>query len=138
MSRSPCGPADLLVLGGESAAEGIGTCDLRGALLVEVVDFLDREARSPQQVDNWPGEVASAGDPFLHRVEASLPAAYPFIGGQPVLQKMQGPPRLEDSPQLAQGGGVVGDGAQRPGGQPHRWRRPGPVATAWPDPGSLP
>ena len=70
----------------------------------------------PPATRPW-GEVASAGDPFLHRVEASLPAAYPLIGGQPVLEEIQGPPRLEDSPQLVQGGGGVGDGAQRPGGQ---------------------
>ena len=46
-----------------------------------------------------------------------MPAAHPLVGGQPVLKEVQGPPRPEDPPQLAQGGGHVGDGAQRPRGQ---------------------
>jgi hypothetical protein len=80
-------------------AEGVGAGEFRGSLLVEDVEFLDGEGRRRQQVDDGPGEVASAGDPLLQRVEAPLPAADPLIGGQPVLEEVQPTPGLENPPQ---------------------------------------
>ena len=46
-----------------------------------------------------------------------LPAADPLVGGEAVLHEVEGPTGLEDPPDLPQGGGDVGNGAQRPGGQ---------------------
>jgi predicted RNA polymerase sigma factor len=40
--------------------------------------------------------VASAEDPLVHRLDASLPAAYPFVGGQSVLDEAQGASGLVD------------------------------------------
>ena len=85
--KRSCGP-DSLMLGGMCNAQGVSTGESRGVLLVENVEFLDREARRHQQFDDWSGEAASALDLFLHRVEASLPAPYPLVGGQPVFEKM--------------------------------------------------
>jgi hypothetical protein len=87
----PKGSADWLMLWGVRVAQGVSTCDSHGVLLIEDVKLLDREARRRQQLDDWPGELASARDPFLNRVEASLPAAYPLVRGQPVFEKMQRP-----------------------------------------------
>ena len=99
------------MLGRHCGAEGVGAGELRGALLVEDVEFFDGEARGRQQIDDGPGEVASASKPLLQRVKAPLLAADPLIGGQPVLEEVQGPPGLEDPPHLAQGSGDVGDRA---------------------------
>ena len=105
------------MLGRQRGAQGVGAHRLRSALFVEHVEFCDGEARGPQQVDDWPGEVAAAEEPLLHRVEAVLPAAHSLVRGQPVLEEVQGPTGLEDPSQLAQGADSVGNGAQRPGGQ---------------------
>jgi hypothetical protein len=40
------------------------------------------------------GHAGTRLDPLLQRVEASLPAANPLVGGQPVLEEVQGPPGL--------------------------------------------
>jgi len=113
-----CGSSSLADPSGrQGGAEGVGASDLWGALLVEDVEFGDGEACGCQQVDDRPGQVASAEDSLLHRLEASLPAADPLVGGQPVLDEVQGPAGLEDAPQFTKGGGDVGDGAHRPGGQ---------------------
>src|SRR5580693_8407098 len=110
-------PKAGLMLGRHCDAEGVGSREFRCALLIEDVEFFDSEARSGQQVNDGPGEVAPAENTLLQWVEASLPPTHILVGGQPVLKEVQGPPGLEDPPQLTQCGGDVGDGAQRPGGQ---------------------
>src|SRR5580698_1262502 len=104
-------------LGRYCGAEGVGAREFRGTLLVEDVEFFDGEVGCRQQVDDGPGEVASAGYPLLQRVETPLPAADSLIGGQPVLEEVQSSPGLEDPPHFGEGGGDVGDRAQRPRGQ---------------------
>ena len=79
------------MLGRHCGAEGVGARELRGALLVEDVEFFDGEARGRQQVHDGPGEVASADKPLLQRVKSPLPAADPLIRGQPVLEEVQAP-----------------------------------------------
>ena len=96
-------------------AEGVGAEDLRRALLVEDVELGDGEAGAGQQVDDRAREVAAAEQPLLDGLEAVLPAAHALVRRQPVLEEVQRPAGLEDAPQLAQRGGDVGDGAQRPG-----------------------
>ena len=100
------------------------------------------------RIHDGPGEVAPAEEPLLQRIEPVLPAAHLLVRGQSVFDEVQRAARLEDPPHLAQRGGGVGDGAQRPGGQrgvvavvghgsdcPSRpARRPGPATPrgAWP------
>jgi hypothetical protein len=88
------------LLGGHCGAEGVGAREFRGALLIEDVECFDAEASRRQQVHDGPGEVASASYPLLQWIEAPLPAADRLIGGQPVLEEVQGPTRLEDPPYL--------------------------------------
>jgi hypothetical protein len=61
--------------------------------------------------------MTAAGDTALDRLQAVLPAAYGLVGGEAVLDEVEGPARFEDAAELAQGGDRVRDGAQGPGGQ---------------------
>src|SRR5712691_3937821 len=109
-------PRRHLIVSQGDAKSG-GACKPRCAVLVENVDFLDREARAGDELDYRTGEVASAEQPLLDRIEASLPATHGLVRRQAVLYKMQARSGLEHAPQLAQGGSDIRDGAQRPRGQ---------------------
>ena len=104
-------------LGRYGGAEGASARELRCALLVEEVDFIDAEARGGHQIHDRTGEVTPAKQALLNRIQASLPDPNPLVRRQSMLEKVEGPAGLEDPPHLAQGGRDIGDGAQRPGGQ---------------------
>src|SRR3954470_21140855 len=77
-------------------AEGVGAHDLWRALFVEHVKLGDREAGGCQEVDDRPGEVAAAEQPFLHRLETMLPATYPLVRGEAMFEEAKRAARLED------------------------------------------
>jgi hypothetical protein len=83
------------MVGRYGGAEGVGYREFRRALLIEDVEFVDGKARGGQQVNDGPGEVAAAEHALLQWVESSLPAAHILVGGQPVLQEVQGSPGLD-------------------------------------------
>ena len=90
---------------------------LRGAFLVEDVQFGDREARGRQQFDDRPGEVAAARKTrFSSGWSRECPAPYWLIQGQPVLQEVQPPPGFEDPSHLMQRGSDIGDDPHQPPG----------------------
>ena len=94
-----------------------GADRLGGALLVEDVELGDREPRAGDEIGDRAGEVASAEQALLDRLEAVLPAPDRLVGGESVLEEVERPARLEHPADLAQGGGDVGNGAQGERGQ---------------------
>src|SRR5580693_8423106 len=78
MIRTRAGLGDAkspLLPGGYCDAEGVGTRELRSALLVEDIELFNGESGGGQQLDDRPSEMASASDQLLQRVESPLPAA---------------------------------------------------------------
>src|SRR5207248_1416297 len=114
-ARRPDTAAPLLVRHGDAERGSAG--EPRRAVLIEGVEFLDREAGGRNELDDWTSEMASAEEPLLYRVEPSLPATYRLVRRQAVLDEVQAPAWLENTPQLAQGGSDVRNRAQCPGGQ---------------------
>lgn len=69
------------MLWGVRAAQGVSTRESDGVLLIEDVKLLDREARRRQQRDDWPGELASARDPFLQKGMTCMEALALVLSG---------------------------------------------------------
>ena len=69
--------------------EAVGAHDLRGALLVELVDLRDREARILDQVGDPAREVASTEEVLLQRVQAVLPTPDLLVRRQSVLDEVE-------------------------------------------------
>ena len=71
-------------LGRYGGAEGASARQLRCALLVEEVDFIDAEARRGHQIHDRTDEVTPAKQAFLNRIQASLLDSNPFVRRQSV------------------------------------------------------
>src|SRR5690625_4139368 len=66
-----------------------GAEGLRTPVLVEGVEFGDREPGCLDELDRLAGQMASAGESLLYRFESVLPPADVLVGREAVLDEVQ-------------------------------------------------